>query len=142
MEKKTKNEILSEIRKILGTKRLNIDEDWFEIGKDHVRCIGVTRKYLYVSTEILAKYSYDTELDEKVVEIMNAQNYSHSMSDVYFTDKVELDKLSTDDLRRLLGNIKLYLFRQVKVKLDNLRKICENLKVYEEMYNRIKMKTS
>jgi hypothetical protein len=142
MEKKTKNEILSEIRTILGTKRLNISEDWFEIGKDHVRCIGVTRKYIYLKTEILAKYSYDAELDEKVIEIRNAQNYSHSMSDVYFTDKVELDKLSTDDLRTLLGNIKFYLWRQVKIKLANLRRMCDNLKVDEEMYNRIKVRTS
>jgi hypothetical protein len=142
MEKKTKNEILSEIRTILGTKRLNISEDWFEIGKDHVRCIGVTRKYIYLKTEILAKYSYDAELDEKVIEIRNAQNYSHSMSDVYFTDKVELDKLSTDDLLKLSGNIKFYLWRQVKIKLANLRRMCDNLKVDEEMYNRIKVRTS
>lgn len=136
---KKQDELLAEIRKIVGNKKFTFSEAYMRkshptIGVGERPYSIVTRKYVYVSCFLQHNNNEDcTEWGAIIKKFPICYNKASGS----FVDKVELEDLFIADLEKILNDLKFYLWWETCDNLPKVRAEYERLLEIEKKYKTI-----
>jgi len=137
-----REEILKEIRNIVGGKTFTFSEDYLNKAGHACHCVGqerpyssITKKYLFVSC--FAVYKYDEGAEEYGTSIQKFPIVYNRMTGS-FVKKVALDDMFTKDLQKVLDDVKYYLWWEAEVRLPKLQIQLDEAKKYANMFYKMK----
>lgn len=136
---KKQDELLAEIRKIVGNKKFTFSEAYIRkslptIGVGERPYSTVTRKYVYVSCFLQHNNNEDcTEWGAIIKKFPICYNKTNGS----FVDKVELEDLFIADLEKILNDLKFYLWWETCDNLPKVRAEYERLLEIEKKYKTI-----
>jgi hypothetical protein len=137
-----KKEIVEAIRAIIGGKKFEFSEAFTKkckhnltIGRQDRPYYAVTKKYVYCPC--FAVYKYNEEADEMGYDIRKYP-IVYSRYDGKNMNKLELENLFTSDLKKILENIKFFLWWETCVHKLEIQKELEKCEVYDKPYQKMK----
>lgn len=137
-----KKEIIEAIRAIIGGKKFEFSEAFTKkckhnltIGRQDRPYHAVTKKYVYCPC--FAVYKYNEEADEMGYDIRKYP-IVYNRFDGKCMDKLELEDLFTSDLKKILEDIKFFLWWETCVHKLEIQKELEKCEVYNKPYQKMK----
>lgn len=137
----SKQEIIDEIRRIIGSKKFTFSEAYVKkcktypkIGEGDRPYTAVTKKYVYCYC--YAVYSRkDNGVEEWGYSIQRFPVCGFCKS--YVMDKIELEDLFTEDLQKILNDIRFYLWWETNVRIPKLKAELADASKYIPIYQRM-----
>ena len=135
-----KQEIINEIRHIIGGKKFTFSDDYIDIRKEYPTIgsgerayTAVTKKYLYCDCyAVLCRK--DSGNNEIGIDIRKFPLYCDKTCCVH---KLELEDMFTDDLKKILDDIRFYLWWEVNVRMPKLKAKLVEIESCMPLYNRV-----
>ena len=137
-----KKEIVEAIRGIIGGKKFEFSEAFTKkckhsltLGRQDRPYYAVTKKYVYCPC--FAVYKYNEEAEEMGYDIRKYP-VVYNRYDGKCMDKLELEDLFTSDLKKILEDIKFFLWWETCVHKLEIQKELEKCEVYDKPYQKMK----
>jgi len=138
-----KQELLDNIRRIIGNKKFTFSEAYIKqrgstptIGDDGRNYHAITKKYLFI--DCWGRYDYSVEKSEGGWYFMRYP-ICYRVGSGQIIHKVELEDMFTKDLQKLYDDIVFYLWWETNVNLPKLKKAYEECLKYKPMFDKIKI---
>jgi hypothetical protein len=140
---KTREEMLTIIRKVIGNKRFIFSDAYVKkagypkVGNSCEVC-AITRQNIFFTAKVLINYYYDEETDNYPANIDKLPIFRRF--DGFTRSNLKLDDLSLADLTSLFNDLKYYLWWENDVRLPEIKKEfkeCEEKAKMFEKVNRI-----
>ena len=137
-----KKEIVEAIRAIIGGKKFEFSEAFTKkckhnltLGRQDRPYYAVTKKYVYCPC--FAVYKYNEEAGEMGYDIRKYP-IVYNRLDGKCMDKLELEDLFTSDLKKILEDIKFFLWWENCVHKLEIQKELEKCEAYDKPYQKMK----
>ena len=138
-----KQELLDNIRRIIGNKKFTFSEAYIKqcgstptIGDDGRNYYAITKKYLFI--DCWGRYDYSVEKSEGGWYFMRYP-ICYRVGSGQIIHKVELEDMFTKDLQKLYDDIVFYLWWENNVNLPKLKRAYEECLKYKPMFDKIKI---
>ena len=138
-----KQELLDNIRRIIGNKKFTFSEAYIKqcgnaptIGDDGRNYHAITKKYLFI--DCWGRYDYSVEKSEGGWYFMRYP-ICYRVGSGQIIHKVELEDMFTKDLQKLYDDIVFYLWWENNVNLPKLKRAYEECLKYKPMFDKIKI---
>jgi hypothetical protein len=138
-----KQELLDNIRRIIGNKKFTFSEAYIKqcgstptIGVYERNYNAITKKYLFI--DCWGRYDYSVEKSEGGWYFMRYP-ICYTVGSGQIIHKVELEDMFTEDLQKLYNDIVFYLWWETNVNLPKLKKAYEECLKYKPMFDKLKI---
>ena len=138
-----KQELLDNIRRIIGNKKFTFSEAYIKqcgnaptIGDDGRKYYAITKKYLFIDCWGIYRYS---EVKKEWGWYFVRFPICYKVGSGERIKKVELEDMFTKDLQKLYDDIVFYLWWETSVNLPKLKKAYEECLKYKPMFDKIKI---
>lgn len=139
---KEQEEVIAKIRKIVGSKKFTFSDAYvgkcgksITVGKDGRTYSGVTKRYVY--TNCFLQYGYNDEKTEYGA-IIKRYPICYKTGSGSFVEKVELEDLFIEDLKKILEDIKFSLWWEATIHAPEVKKKYEEVMAYVDKYEKLK----
>ena len=136
-----KQELLDNIRRIIGNKKFTFSEAYIKqcgntptIGDDGRNYHAITKKYLFI--DCWGRYDYSVEKSEGGWYFMRYP-ICYRVGSGQIIHKVELEDMFTKDLQKLYDDIVFYLWWEKDIHLKTIEKELADCKKYVNMFEKI-----
>ena len=137
----TQNKLLADIRKIVGGRKFIFSDAYCnkvhpKIGVGERPYSVITKKYLYVSCFV--QYTNNEDNTEYGPVIKKYPIYYNRLSG-RFVEKIELEDLFISDLKKILDEIKFYLWWEANVQYPKVKAEYDRLHELHFKYHKMKI---
>ena len=141
MNKEIKEKLLADIRKIVGGRKFIFSDAYCNkvhpnIGVGERPYSVITKKYLYVSCFVTYQWNED---ETEVGAVIKKFPICYNRLTGKFVEKIELEDLFISDLKKILDEIKFYLWWEANVQYPKAKAEYERLHELHFKYNKMKI---
>lgn len=137
---KTREEMLSIIRKVIGNKRFMFSDDYTkkagypEVGDGSEIC-AITKQNVFFTSKVLIRYYYDEETDSYPAMIEKLPICRRF--DGFVRSNLKLEDLSLKDLTSLYNELAYYLWWENDVRMPEVRKQFVECEIKTKMFEKL-----